>query len=205
MIDTMQNINPIDGVMWDRQSHRNILYLLLSFPLGLFYFNVLLAGITLGIPTLSIWIGIPILLVFINICWHLAMFERHMAIQWLRVEITPIPTEAPTPIFSWRSLPVRLSNPMTWKMLAYLLLKLPLGLCSFIITGVLLALSLAIMIVGLVLGCITAPFFILIGALQHVPEPWQHLRQYLLFALTGFGLNILTFHLLNGLAFLEGQ
>ncbi len=205
MVDIMQNRTSIDGVMWDSQSYKNILYLLFSFPLGVFYFNVLLAGITLGIPTLSIWIGIPILLVFINICWRLAMFERRLAVNWLCVEIAPISMEASTSIFSWRSLPARLSNPMTWKMLAYLLLKLPLGLCSCVITGVLLVLSLAIMIVGLVLGCITAPLFTLIGALQHVPGPGQHLREYLLFALTGFGLNILTFQLLNGLAFVAGQ
>ena len=201
----MQNTTSIYGVMWDSQSYRNILYLLLSFPLGLCYCIVLMVGITLGISTLTIWIGGPILLLLISICWHLAMFERRMAISWLRVEIAPISMGAPTPMIWWRSLPARLSNRMTWKTLVYLLLKLPLGLCSFLITVVLLALGLQIMIVGLVLVCMTAPFFLLIGVLQNVPEPGQRLHQYLLFALAGFGLNILTFHVLNGLAFVEGQ
>src|SRR5436309_6873042 len=111
MVETMQNINTIDGVMWDNQSYRNILYLLLSLPLGLFYFNVLLAGITLRLSTLTIWVGVPILLVFINISSHLAMCERRLSINRLRVELVPISAEPPTRIFSCRRLPARLGNP----------------------------------------------------------------------------------------------
>jgi hypothetical protein len=152
-----------------------------------------------------IWIGIPMLVLLLHICWQLAMFERRRAIDWLRVGIPPVPEEAPASIFKWSSLTARLSNRMTWKTLAYLLLKFPLGSCFFLITVVSLALSLIITIVCLLLAGITTPFFLLTGALQHVSEPGQRPRRYFLFALTGFGLDIIAFRLLNGLAFLEGQ
>ncbi len=192
-------------MIWDRQSYRNIAYLLLSLPLGLCYFAVLVAGVTLVSTTFMIWIGIPILVLLLHICWQLAMFERRRAIDWLGVEIPPVSMEAPASIFRWSSLTARLSNRMTWKTLAYLLLKFPLGACFFTITIVSLALSSGVTIIGLVLEGIGAPFFLLIATIQHAPEPGQRLRQYLLFALAGFGLNILTFRLLNGLAFLEGR
>src|SRR5439155_14185809 len=37
------------------------------------------------------------------------------------------------------------------------------------------------------------------------PDIGERLRQYFLLALTGFGLSLLTLHLLNGLAFIWGQ
>jgi signal transduction histidine kinase len=147
----------------------------------------------------------PILVLLLHICWQLAMFERRRAIDWLGMEIPPVSMEAPTSIFRWSSLTARLSNRMTWKTLAYLLLKFPLGSCFFSITIVSLALSLLVTTIGLLLAGITTPFFLLIGVLQRTPEPRRRLRRYLLFALAGLGLNILTFRLLNGLAFLEGR
>src|SRR5579871_423982 len=202
---TMQKILSISDVMWNPQSYRNILYLLLAFPLGLFYLLVLTTGITLVTSTVMIWIGFPIFLLLVHIWWHLAIFERDMAIRSLRVEIAPMGAGTPAWEHWWKDWRARLSNPMTWKTLAYVLLKFPLGCISMLITVVLLALSLGITIVCLVLGCITAPFFLLIGALRHMPEPGQRLRRYLLFALSGFGLTILTFSALNGLAYVAGQ
>ncbi len=94
---------------------------------------------------------------------------------------------------------------MTWKTLAYLLLKFPLGLFSFVIMIVLLVLNLVVSVVTLVLGLLAAPFLILIIVLRDVPLTRERVQQYLLFTLTGFGLYLLTLYLLNGLAYIAGQ
>jgi signal transduction histidine kinase len=94
---------------------------------------------------------------------------------------------------------------MTWWTLAYLLLKFPLGIFSFVITIVLLVLSVAISIVTLTIGLLTAPFFMLFIMLQDISHAKEWLQRYLLFALTGFGLCLLTLHLLNGLTFVYGH
>ena len=52
------------GVLIDPQSYVNILYLLLSFPLGIAYFVFLVTGISLGFGLLIIWVGVPILALF---------------------------------------------------------------------------------------------------------------------------------------------
>ena len=182
-----------------------ILYLLISFPLGLCYFCVLITGLSLVAGTVMVWIGVPILFLLVRLWWRFAAFERWLAIRSLQVEIAPMSVVKTVYASWWQSLLGRLSNRMTWKTLAFLLLKLPLGLCCFGITLVLLVLSLGITILGFVLAAISAPFFTLIDALRNVPEPGRRLRRYLAFGLAGLGLNLLTLHLLRGLAFLMGQ
>ena len=62
------------------QTYRNILYLLASFPLGLCYFIFLITALSIGVSTLIVWIGIPILLLTVGAWWGLAAFERGLAI-----------------------------------------------------------------------------------------------------------------------------
>ncbi len=192
-------------VAQDKQSYRNMLYLLLSFPLGLIYFIVLVTGIVLGISTLVIWIGVPILLFVMSAWWQAAVFERSMAMRWLGVRIAPLSSPSRTPMTWWQRSQARLSNPMTWKTLAYLLLKFPLGILSFVITLVMLVLSLVIALVALIIGLLTAPFLALVIAIQGTSNARGRLQRYLFFAGTGFGLGLITLHVLNGLAFLVGQ
>lgn len=192
-------------VAQDRQTYRNILYLLVSFPLGLSYFVFLVAGIVLGLGTLIIWIGALILILMLPAWWHIAAFERYMAIRWLRVIIPPLAYPFSIPLTRWQRLQVQVRNPMTWKTLAYLLLKFPLGIFSFVSTIVLVVLSIVIAVVTLILGLLTAPFFILVSVLRNVSHTWERVQQYLLFALMGCGLSLITLHLLNGLAFISGQ
>jgi len=187
----------------DRQSYWNILYLLVSFPLGLAYFVFLFIGIALGVAT-TFLIAVFMLPLIITIWQHLAAFERHIAIQWLHIDIPPMSYPSPKQMTFWQRLQAQLTNSMTWKTLAYLLLKFPLGLFSFVITIVLLVLSVAITIVTFTIWLLTTPFFLLFIMLQDVSHVKEWLNRYLLFALTGFGLCLLTLHLLNGLTFVYG-
>ncbi len=144
------------------QSYKNIGYLLCSFFLGLFYFVLLVPGICLGIGTLIIWLGVPILFAVVWLWWQFAAFERSLAISWLGVVIAPMTIAPPRSRGWWQPFQERLSNAMTWKTLAYLLLKFPLGICSFVMTLILLVLGIGITAVSLVLGFLTAPFYALI-------------------------------------------
>ena len=192
-------------VAQEKQSYKNMLYLLLSFPLGLCYFVILVPTIVLGIGTLIIWIGVPILILVMVAWWYAAAFERRHAMSLLQVSIAPMGNTSPDTMQWWQTLPTRLSNRMTWKTLLYLLLKFPFGLVSFILVIVLPILSIAITLVALVIYMITAPFVALVAAIRGVPRPGRLLQQYFAFATTAFGLSLVTLHLSNGLAFLAGQ
>jgi two-component system phosphate regulon sensor histidine kinase PhoR len=193
------------SVARDPQSYKNIGYLLLSFFLGLGYFVILVSGITLGVTTLMIWIGVPLLFGLLVLCWQFAAFERALAMRWLNVKIAPLSLGSPPAGGWWQRFQERLSNRMTWKALAFLLLKFPLGLCSFTLAMTLFSLSLNLMIAGLTLGLLTAPFYALGVALLDKPNPRLRLKRYLGLSMSAFGLNLLSFHLLNGLAWVQGQ
>jgi two-component system, OmpR family, phosphate regulon sensor histidine kinase PhoR len=201
---TRQVNTSIFDVAQDKQSYTNMLYLLVSFPLGLAYFVLLINAMVLGIAT-TFLIAIFLLPLFITIWRNLAAFERRMAIQWLHVDIPPMSYSSPKQLTYWQKLQAQLTNSMTWKTLAYLLLKFPLGLFSFLITIVLLVLSIGISAVTFSIWLLTAPFFILFFLLQNKSHMKEWLQRYLWFALSGFGFFLLTLNLLNGLTYVYGQ
>jgi signal transduction histidine kinase len=201
---TRQVNTSIFDIAQDRQSYTNMLYLLVSFPFGLAYFVFLITGLVLGIGT-TFLIAIFLLPLMITIWKNLASFERRLAIQWLHVDIPPMSYPSPKQMTYWQKLQAQLTNSMTWKTLAYLLLKFPLGLFSFVITIVLLVFSIVISAVTFSIGLLIAPFFILFFLLQNTSHMKEWLQRYLWFALSGFGFFLLTLNLLNGLTYVYGQ
>jgi two-component system, OmpR family, phosphate regulon sensor histidine kinase PhoR len=190
---------------WDKQSYKNIGYLFCSFLLSLCYFVLIVPGILLGIGTLIIWLGVPILFVVTWLWWQFAAFERFLAIRWLGVVIAPLDAGSPRLDGWWQVFQARLSNRMTWKILAYLLLKFPLSVCCFVFVVVLPIASLGLMIGGFVLGLVTAPFFALAVAVMDGPDLGKRLRRYVGRSFSAFGLNLMYLYILNRLAWIHGH
>ena len=70
-----------------------ICYLLLSFPLGLIYFILLVLTLSLSVGLLVLWIGIPLLVLGIALIWMGARFERHLTMSWLSCDIPSFPVQ----------------------------------------------------------------------------------------------------------------
>ena len=128
--------------LWKSQTWINILYLLLSFPLGIFYFVILVTGISLGFGLLITVIGIFILMGVLFLVNGFARFEVLLANRLLGFQIRLRPSENPATGF-WNKLKEKLRSPFTWKGLFYLFLKFPLGIIAFSLTVSLLAVSLS--------------------------------------------------------------
>jgi hypothetical protein len=129
------------------RTYTNLLYLALAFPLGLLYFLFLTVGIPLGVGLTLVWIGIPILALVFAGSWGLAAMERQLAIHALGAPVPPMSQpalEATQPV--WERVKAFFSNPVTWKGMAFLLLKLPLGVVSFVSIVFLLSLSAAFLL-----------------------------------------------------------
>ena len=73
------------------QTYLNILYHLISFPLGLFYFIFLVTGISLGLGLLIVWIGVPLLIGVLAASRGLSAFERLLSVNMLGSDIAPRP------------------------------------------------------------------------------------------------------------------
>jgi signal transduction histidine kinase len=152
-----------------RQTYLNLLYLLVSFPLGLIYFILLIVGITVGLSTLAVWIGIPVLLLTMGAWWSIAVFERSHAISWLHIQIPPMKLPDTSHSSLWQQVRAYLYNPVTWKSLAYLIVKFLFGILALIIIVSALPLMLAISLVSLSLGLTLIPLFYLLYLLIGPP------------------------------------
>lgn len=184
------------GVVSHGQSYLNIVYLLLSFPAGLFYFIFLITGLSLGLGLAIVWIGIPILLLVLAGWWGMLIFEREMAIRLLRVEIAPMSRDPNPPQGMWARLKTILSNPVTWKGLLYLLARFPLGILAFVI--VVTWLSLAVGLISAPLVYTIVPLYVGWGRVANISDA-------LLCAVVGIVIGIAGMHLMNLVSYIYGQ
>ncbi len=128
-------------VVGSSQTYLQILYLLLSFPLGLFYFIFLTVSLSAGAATLIIGVGIVILIGTLTASRGLAVFEGRLTASMLGAEIpAPTPSRAPAQNL-WLKVKGVLVDPATWKGMVYLLAKFPFGLLAFIVTVTSIALA----------------------------------------------------------------
>jgi hypothetical protein len=122
----------------------NLLYLIFSLPLGVLYFVVLITGFSLGAGLAITLIGIPILVVMIFVTYILGDLDRKLTSLFLGVQIAK-PEARPSEKDSATAILVaQLKSLQFWKELGYLLLKMPLGVISFTVAIVFVAVSLAL-------------------------------------------------------------
>ncbi len=186
-----------------RQGLYKYAYLFSAFPLGLLYFVFIVAGLSVGVGTLVIWIGVAVLVFMLFATVRLAAIERWLAVHLLppvALPSTPASVALTGSPLSRRRIMERLRDPLSWTSLAFLLLKFPCGLFYFVATVTLLIVSLVAVIISLVLGLISAPFVALGLLLLGAPSPNQSLRRYLTLAATGFGVGVVALFLIDQMA-----
>lgn len=112
----------------DPSTYKMGLYLLLTFPLGLIYFIVLLTGFSTGASLLVIAVGVPILVLTMLMALAFAKLERTLAQKLLNLHLPHDSTvEQLRRNGWWRWLSKTMAELSTWKALLFLTLKLPLG------------------------------------------------------------------------------
>jgi Putative sensor len=127
-----------------------LVYLLLSMPLGIVYFSLVVTGLSVSIGTLIIWIGVPLLLITLLMVQGMATIERQIIARLLRQPLPTYPTsDLPQRTFLQR-LGALLRDTRTWTSTLYMLLKLPLGIFSFVMAVTLPLVSLALTLLPLV-------------------------------------------------------
>ncbi len=187
------------------QTYLNMLYLLLSFPLGIIYFVILITGFSVGIPLIIIWVGLLILLGLFALWIGFIVFERKLAIWLLKVDILPISIPDGTGKTLWQKFKTRAGNPVTWKGLVFLMAKFPIGVLCFTILVSLLAISLSLFTVPIyyrlfqpVIDLTWSTMPIQLNVIDTLPEA-------LICSLIGFFLLLISFHIFNGMAILSGK
>jgi len=201
---------PFFGVVASQRSYLNILYLLLSFPLGIAYFVFLVTGISVGVGLVIVWVGIPILVLVLTGSWAMCQLERLLAIGLLKEDIPAIarrndpaggvPSLGPEErllIGAWRRLKAHLADRLTWAGILYLFLKFPIGIASFVMVVTLTAVSFSLM---------GAPFYYWVDdgidmGIWQIDALWEAL----VLTLIGVPAAFISLHVMNGAAYLSGR
>ena len=109
-----------------------LVYLILSLPLGIVYFVLVVTGLAVSIGTLVIWIGIPLLLITFLLIHGMAEIERQLIARLLRQPLPSRPTSRPPQQNYLQRCGTLLRDSRTWTSSLYMLLKLPMGIVSFV-------------------------------------------------------------------------
>jgi len=202
-----------------RTTAGNITFLLLSFPFGLLYFLIIVIGFAVGVGTLIIWIGLPILFVTLVAIRGMAEIERRIASTLLQV---PFPSQihrndAPQQGIL-RHFASVLRDPLTWTSAIYMILKFPLGIISFTLALVLpiVAISVTALPVAYLINLLVNGILLKNGIQSTgiiIPYFIEVRTQFdlVMFARSFIGVPIglalwfATWYLLNGLALLWGE
>jgi two-component system, OmpR family, phosphate regulon sensor histidine kinase PhoR len=203
------------AIAWQPRTYLRILYLLLAFPLGIFYFTFLITVISTGVATaLVAGIGIGLLLLAVA-CWFgFAGLERILAEHMLGFRMTPMSVPVP-PTASYRErLRRHLTNPVTWKSLGFLMLEFPFGILSFTLVISLFSICLSFLLYPLVYLLLNYIYNQVGGFQGGEVFPGIHITGHIdpnvfaflfLFSLAGVPLTIGSLHLLNGLGHAWGR
>ncbi|HSS47367.1 MAG TPA: sensor domain-containing protein [Thermoanaerobaculia bacterium] len=183
------------------RTYTNLLFLALAFPMGLFYFVFLSVGLTLGYGLTVVWVGFPILALVFAGSWGMSALERRLAIGLLGAEVPPMaPPPSAAALGFWQRVRAFLSNPVTWKGMGYLLMKLPIGVVCFGALVTALSVSVSLLLVPVVWPWADMSFDVDFGVWQ--PSTFVGA---LICGLAGAFFLLLSLNLLNGLAYVLRQ
>jgi len=149
---TRSSVAKVVGVVADAQTYKNLLYLLLAFPLGMAYYIILMVGFTLGLGLSVLVVGLGILLATVIGLRYLASFERGLANTLLGTNIhKPDDVEkASEGIVGTAKAYLQASS--TWRGLGFVALKFPIGLLSFVLLVTFLGTGMELLLIPLFPG-----------------------------------------------------
>ena len=124
-------------------------FMVLSFVLGVVYFVALVAAIAVGVGTLIIWIGVPILVMTMAAWRAAAGAERWRVWRMLGTEIAP-PVAAASLVTApgelLRQLRTQATDPASWRDLLYLFLMFPIGIAELVLVTAGFSLSIGLLV-----------------------------------------------------------
>ena len=116
----------ISGTFW-----MAVVFELLSYPLGVFWFVFLITGISVGAGLIIIWVGVPILFLTALIWTYGARAER-WRVKMLLGDDIPAPYRPLSEGSFWSRVWAFAADPAVWRDLLYLLLLFPIGIFEFV-------------------------------------------------------------------------
>lgn len=131
------------GVYTDPRAWGALLYMLIAFVTGIFYFTWAVTGVSLSISLLIFIFGFPIALLFLLSVRGLALLEGRLVEALLGVRMPRRPLFSHQDMKWFDRLKTLLTDKATWLMIVYMLLQFVLGTVYFVLIVTVLSFSLA--------------------------------------------------------------
>jgi signal transduction histidine kinase len=177
-------------------------YLLATLPLGVFWFTIAVTGLAVGVATIVVWAGLPIL--FLSaILWRVgARNQRALLRGALGIDIPEPYRQQPAGSLLTR-FRARLTDPTTWRDFSYLVLLLPLGALWLVLVLTAWGVPLALLLTPLWYRLVPAGAGVLhSGSGANLVDT---LPKALALAVVGLLLCLGAAHLVRGMVFLHGR
>ncbi len=180
------------------QTYKNILYMLISFPLSIIYFVMTITGLAVGFSTLIVWVGLLILPLTFLLVRTFNSIDQFLARRLLNVPIWPRQEKQMPDGGVVQQFRYLLFNRRSWLAVIYCIVKFPLSVISFVLT---------ICLVTIPVSLVFSPVASLIPGndmrigLWHIDSPPEAAP----FAIVGVLIACLSPHILNRLAWLNGR
>jgi len=133
------------GVFLDPRAYGSLLFMFLSLVTGVLYFTWAVTGLAMSIGFSILIIGLPFFLFFLASIRLFSLLEGRIVESLLGVRMPRRPPFAAREGSWWARLRSWLTDRRTWTTLLYMVLKLPLGVFSFVLFTVLMSISFALL------------------------------------------------------------
>jgi hypothetical protein len=131
------------GVVVDPRAYGSLFYMFLALATGIVFFTWTVTGLALSIGLLPLIIGVPFALLYLASLRGLAQVEGRI-VEGLLGERMPRWAPVSAGRGWWARIKGWLADWRTWTTLAYMILKLPLGVLSFAVFSIILSLTLGL-------------------------------------------------------------
>ena len=188
------------GVYADARAWGALLYILIAFITGVFYFSWAVTGISVSISFLIFIFGFPVALLFLLSVRGLAFLEGRLVEALLGIRMPRRPLFSHQGMKWFDRLKALITDKITWLMLVYMFIQFVLGTIYFVLIVTVLSFSLSFIAIPFLQG-----FFDLsalyIGDKHYFFPTWS----YPLFVLGGFILWTIFMHIARGVGQLHGR
>lgn len=139
----------IFGVYADPQAYAALFYMLLSLATGVFYFVWVITGLSMSAGLAVLIFGLPFFLLFVASTRLISLIEGRMVETLLGERMPRRPLIASSESGWWPRIVAMLTDRRTWSTMLYMAAMLPIGICYFTVSVVMITTSLVFLLAPL--------------------------------------------------------
>lgn len=188
------------GVYLDPRAWGALLYMLIAFVTGIFYFTWAVTGVSLSLSLMILIFGLPVALLFLISIRGLALLEGRLVEALLGVRMPRRPLFSHQGMKWLERLKALLVDRQTWMMLLYMVLQFVLGIVYFVVIVMVLSFSLAFIALPILQETLQMGAVVISDTRFFMPT-WS----YPLFVLGGFLLWTIFMNIARGIGQLHGR